>query len=127
MFTIGPTGSAAGEFRPRLPVLRDRAQSGDHDVGLGKPSGHPHDEISTDKRHPTVNANGPVYGADFNDDDPFVVDSCKNTTGAVRVPTIADRSTMRPTWPKEYFRPIAILRKRDPMEWSGRTAQSNDG
>ena len=27
------------------------------------PKVYPHDDISTDKRNPTVNANGPVYGA----------------------------------------------------------------
>jgi hypothetical protein len=33
-------------------------------VGLGFPATFAHDEVSTDKRNPTVNANGPIYGAD---------------------------------------------------------------
>ena len=32
-------------------------------MGLGDPKAYLHDEISTDKRNPTVNAYGPIYGA----------------------------------------------------------------
>ena len=31
---------------------------------IGGPQDFMHDEIATDKRNPTVNANGPLYGAD---------------------------------------------------------------
>ena len=30
--------------------------------GAGNPKAHLHDLVSTDRRNPTVNANGPVYG-----------------------------------------------------------------
>ena len=39
------------------------AQRRHHDVGLGGSESVAHDEIATDKRNPTVNANGPIYGA----------------------------------------------------------------
>jgi hypothetical protein len=32
-----------------------------------KPTRHPHDDISTDKRNPTVNANGLLYAGDYNE------------------------------------------------------------
>jgi len=83
----------------------------------GKTSGHPHDEVSTDKRHPTVNANGLIYAADFNDDDLLWVDPIKNTAGAIQVPTIADRSTMTPTWPKKMNLPSPIYGNQ--VVWTG--------
>ena len=54
---------AAGEVPPAPP----RPQGRERDVVLtmwawGHPRGMVHDEITTDKRNPTLNANGPVYG-----------------------------------------------------------------
>ena len=46
-----------------------------------------HDEISTDKRNPTVNANGPIYGVHENGSDFMsVVDPVRNTATQVPVP-----------------------------------------
>ena len=89
-----------------LPPAPPRPEGAERNIVItmwdwGRPTGHPHDEISTDKRHPTVNANGLVYAADYNDDDLLWVDPLKNTSGAIKVPTIADRSTMTPTWPRK--------------------------
>lgn len=93
---------AAGEVPPAPP----RPEGVERNVVItmwdwGKPSGHPHDEVSTDKRHPTVNANGKVYAADYNADALLWVDPIKNTSGSIDVPTIQDKSTMGTTWPKE--------------------------
>ena len=40
-----------------------RAQRRRHAVGLGRADDYLHDEIATDRRNPTVNANGKIYGA----------------------------------------------------------------
>ena len=50
-----------------LPPVPPRPQGIERNVvlsmwGWGHPRGMVHDEVSTDKRDPTVNANGPVYG-----------------------------------------------------------------
>src|SRR5262249_20301529 len=40
-----------------------RAQRRDHLVGVGTDKQYLHDLISSDRRNPTVNANGPLYGS----------------------------------------------------------------
>jgi streptogramin lyase len=52
-----------------------------------------HDEISTDKRNPHVNANGPVYGVDLANDYLLVVDPLTHTASRVKVPTQGGFST----------------------------------
>jgi len=47
-----------------------------------------HDELSTDKRNPTANAYGPIYGPDWGNDDFLTVDPVANTTSAVRIPVL---------------------------------------
>lgn len=118
MFADWTNRIAAGE----LPSTPPRPEGVERNVVItmwdwGKTSGHPHDEISTDKRHPTVNANGLVYGADYNDDDLLWVDPVANASGAIRVPTLADRSAMRPTWPKEIAVPSPVYGNR--VLWTG--------
>jgi len=46
-----------------------------------------HDEISTDKRNPRVNANGPVWGVDIGNDRLLRVDPKTNKSTAIKVPT----------------------------------------
>ena len=45
-----------------------------------------HALISTDKRNPTVNGGGPVYGAEWSGGDLAIVDTAKNTAKLVQVP-----------------------------------------
>src|SRR5207244_1713304 len=45
-----------------------------------------HDEVSTDKRNPRVNANGPVYGVDWGNDHFTIVDPIANTAKMLKVP-----------------------------------------
>jgi len=52
-----------------------------------------HDEIATDKRDPTVNAYGPVYGVDLANDYLLLVDPKTNSAGRVKVPTLNQFST----------------------------------
>ena len=118
MFADWTNRIAAGELPPTPP----RPAGAERNVVItmwdwGKYTGHPHDEVSTDKRHPSVNAFGPVYAADFNDDDLLWVDPVKNTAGAIPVPTIADKSTMNPTWPAKMDLPSPIYGKS--VLWKG--------
>src|SRR5476649_760083 len=101
MFADWTDRIAAGEVPPAPP----RPQGIERNLVVtmwdwGKPSGHPHDEIATDRRHPTINANGRVYAADYNDDSLVWVDPVTNKVGAIPTPTLVDKSKMRTTWPQ---------------------------
>ena len=118
MFADWTDRIAAGELPPTPP----RPEGMERNLVItmwdwGKTSGHPHDEVSTDKRHPTVNANGLIYAADYNDDDLLYVDPNKNVAGAIKVPTIADRSTMTPTWPRKMDLPSPVYGSE--VVWTG--------
>jgi hypothetical protein len=55
-------------------------------VGLGTPKAHLHDEIATDKRNPTVNANGLLYGSpEISTDNMPILDPVHNTASSVKV------------------------------------------
>ena len=106
MFADWTDRIAAGE----LPPVPPRPQGVERNVVIsmwdwGKVSGHPHDEISTDRRNPTVNANGKIYAADYNSDAILWVDPVKNTAGAIDIPTAQDKSAMRTTWSKDIVVP----------------------
>ena len=47
-----------------------------------------HDEVATDKRNPTLNANGRIYGVDISNDHTLWVDPVTNRAGAVETPTL---------------------------------------
>jgi hypothetical protein len=47
-----------------------------------------HDELSTDKRNPTANAFGPIYGPDWGNDDFLTLDPIRHTATAVRIPVL---------------------------------------
>ncbi len=51
------------------------------------PTGYVHDEVSTDKRNPTLNANGPVYGAMYGKDGISILNLAENDATMVHVPT----------------------------------------
>ena len=51
------------------------------------PTSYLHDEISTDKRNPTVNANGPIYGSPEESSDFVpVLDPVRNSASQIRMP-----------------------------------------
>ena len=51
------------------------------------PTSYLHDEISTDKRYPTVNANGPIYGSPEESSDFVpVLDPVRNSASQIRMP-----------------------------------------
>ena len=101
MFADWTDRIAAGEVPPAPP----RPQGVERNLVVtmwdwGKASGHPHDEIATDRRTPTLNANGKVFAADYNDDTIVWVDPKTNQVGEILTPTLVDRKSMRTTWPQ---------------------------
>jgi hypothetical protein len=46
-----------------------------------------HDTFVTDKRNPTVNASGPIYGLDFGNDQFLIVDPRTNSAERIKIPT----------------------------------------
>jgi hypothetical protein len=80
---------AAGE----LPPVPPRPEGLERNLVLtlwewGKPATFAHDELSTDKRNPTANAYGPIYGPDWGNDDFLTLDPIANTATAVRIPVL---------------------------------------
>jgi hypothetical protein len=79
---------AAGELPPEPP----RPQGVERNVVItmwdwADPKVYLHDEIATDKRNPTINANGPLYGApELSADYLPVLDPVHHTTSQVKVP-----------------------------------------
>src|SRR5579883_61757 len=75
---------------------------------FGEPDKYIHDSISTDKRHPTVNANGPIYGSsEVSSDRVEILDPVHNTASSLIVPVRdADTpfaSTQTSPEPSPYF------------------------
>lgn len=62
-----------------------------------------HDEVATDKRDPTVNAGGPVYGVDLANDRLLIVDPRTHTASEVKVPT---RDGFDTPWAKQTWKPL---------------------
>ena len=67
-----------------------------------------HDEASTDKRDPRVNANGPIYGVDIANDNLAMLDPNTHTATMLRIPTLADRSTMRASYAQSGYPPSRL-------------------
>ena len=72
-----------------------------------------HDEIGTDKRNPTVNANGPVYGAlEESADYMPVVDPARNTAAQIKLqvrdPKTPSQANNPPAQPSPYWGDEAI-------------------
>jgi hypothetical protein len=58
-----------------------------------------HDEIATDKNHPTVNAGGPVYAVSAGHGTLVVLDPRTNTTEELEIPTRAPRASVPSRFP----------------------------
>jgi hypothetical protein len=74
-------------------------------------SGHPHDAISTDKWNPRLNANGPVYAADYNLSVLTELDPQKNSVKVIPMPVTGDKSAMRTTWSQKIAVPSPFYGK----------------
>lgn len=85
--------------RGEVPEAPERPTGIERNVVLtiwdgGSPTSFMHDMISTDKRAPTVNANGPVYGIDYHNGTLVIVDPVKDTNEIIPLPTLDDKSKM---------------------------------
>jgi hypothetical protein len=87
----------------------------------GKHGLYLHDEVSTDKRNPTVNANGPIYGSPEESSDFVpVLDPVHNTTKLIKHPFIdpeTPSSTDEPMGPSVFWGDEPI--------WDGHTSIHN--
>ena len=98
MFADWADRIAAGEVPPAPP----RPQGIERNVVLtlwdwGNDHAYIHDEISSDKRDPSVNANGPIYGVSVSNDLLTIVDPALNSSSEVRL-TTRDPG-VPPRWP----------------------------
>src|SRR5438093_778027 len=59
-----------------------------------------HDEISTDRRQPTVNAGGPIYAVSAGHGALVILDPKKNSSEELEIPTRAPRETVPSRFPK---------------------------
>jgi hypothetical protein len=59
-----------------------------------------HDQISTDKNHPTVNGGGPSYAVSAGHGQLVVMDPKENSTYAIDIPTREDKSKVASRFPK---------------------------
>ena len=86
------------------------------------PEGFVHDTASTDKRNPTVNANGPVYSISrFSKPDVNILDPGRHTATGVEVP-IRDPNTAY-TNPQKNLEPSPYWG--DEIIWSGQASLHN--
>jgi hypothetical protein len=106
---------AAGELPQAAPP---RPQGRERNVVItmwdwADPKAYLHDEIASDKRNPTVNANGPIYGAlEASADYMPVVDPVRNTATQVKLivrdPATPSEARTPPAQPSPYWGDEAI-------------------
>ena len=89
----------AGEVPPAPP----RPQGVERNIVItmwdwGTETSYIHDEISTDKRNPTVNAYGPIFGSEqFASEVVHILDPIAHTARTLPIPA-RDKDRMRPQW-----------------------------
>ena len=114
---------AAGEL-PRSAPSRPQGVERNLVVSLwdwAQPTDYLHDEISTDKRNPTVNANGPLYGAPEESTDYFpILDPVTHTAPRMKMP-VRDANT--PSSKNNPMQPSAHWGA-DPI-WDSQTSMHN--
>ena len=117
----------AGEVPPAPP----RPQGLERNVVLtqwdyGDAKKYTHDANATDKRNPTVNANGPIYiDPEVSTDNLYVVDPVKHAAYAVEVPF---RDAGSPPLSIQKLRAaLAVLGQRTDLDGEDDTAQLDDG
>ena len=97
MFADWSDRIAAGALPPRPP----RPQGVERNVVVtmwewGTEIDYIHDEIATDKRDPTVNANGPIYGVNISNDELTMLDPVTHEATSLPVPLRVDPATVSP-------------------------------
>ncbi len=71
--------------------------------GWGDTFTYAHDEIATDKRDPTRNAGGPIYGVDIGNDHILVLDPTTHVAESVPVPTLGGFDQ---PWCEQTYKPL---------------------
>jgi len=89
MFANWTDRIAAGEVPPAPP----RPKGLERNLVLtmwdwGGPATFAHDELATDKRNPTANAYGPIYGVDWGNDGFLTLDTLEHTAKETRIPVL---------------------------------------
>lgn len=87
MFADWTERITAGEVPPAPP--RPRGRERDLVITLwdwNGPTGFIHDHVASDKRHPSVNANGPIYGVDQYNGTLAVLDPLQHEASVIPVP-----------------------------------------
>ena len=95
MFADWSDRIAAGALPPKPP----RPQGVERNVVVsmwewGTAIDYIHDEIASDKRDPTVNANGPIYGVNISNDELAILDPVTHQATNLKVPMRVDPSTV---------------------------------
>ncbi|MDB5583082.1 MAG: hypothetical protein JWR80_8258 [Bradyrhizobium sp.] len=85
---------AVPQAPPRPQGIERNVVLTEWDWGNG-PSDWVHDENSTDKRNPTINANGPIYGAANGSGTLAILDPLTGTVQAKKVPLLVPEKEMR--------------------------------
>ncbi len=102
-----------------LPPAPPRPQGAERNVVItwwdwADPKAYLHDVVSTDRRNPTVNARGPLYGAlELSADYLPVLDPVRHVASAVEL-TVRDPNT--PAHLAEHAAPVAVLGQRGDLE-----------
>jgi hypothetical protein len=89
MFANWTDRIAAGEVPPAPP----RPKGLERNLVLtmwdwGGPATFAHDELASDKRNPTANAYGPIYGVDWGNDGFLTLDTLEHTAKETRIPVL---------------------------------------
>jgi hypothetical protein len=96
MFADWTDRIAAGE----LPPAPSRPQGIERNLVVtswdaGGPYAFLHDIVSTDKRSPTLNSYGKVYGVEYHNDSLIELDPIANTVAVLPIPTLEPKTLMR--------------------------------
>ena len=87
----------------------------------GGPATFAHDELTTDKRNPTANANGMIYGFDWVNDGFLIVEPAEHTATELRIPVLDPKT---PTG-KPQSMPVPSPYWGDTLYWTGSAATNH--
>ncbi len=89
----------------------------------GGPGEFVHDEIATDERNPTLNANGPLYGTMEFSGDTLILDPVTNTASRMNLPLIDDNNKPPLAWNRSVLKPSPYWGEE--IFWNSRTVPHN--
>ena len=119
----GPTASRAASCRRRRRARRAPSATSSSRSGTGPiPKAYLHDEIATDRRNPSVNANGPIYGSlEASADYSPVLDPMRHQTSRIPIP-VRDPNTPYAA-PQMVQARLAVLGRGADLDQQGQRAQ----